>query len=599
VALPRILVVDDSEAVRETLSIVLGTRAEVRELSPNDCTANFPIPDANPELLIVNGDTAPEVLLRAIARSDRPVVWLRANPALGPPIVQPLRSSVVLPRQFDAHQLNAHVEELLRQPTAAPPRLVTDKLVFPYLPQEAADVAREAASNNLPVLICGEPGTGRSRVAAALHACSPAARFVTLAPPNCTQAAVRRAAEGAQSLTLFVDEIAAITAGAEEVLLELAETHGLMTDHGWLEVRLITATASSLSELASGGLSRDLYYRLSVLPITLPPLRDRPEDIPALAKAIAGDLCSTLGCRPVAFTPRAMQRLSRYLWFGNTAELETVLARTIALVHKEVLDVGDLLFGYGRLTPASPAMTPQVEPASPPLATAAVDLIINELAHEFKNPLVTIKTFAQHLDRLIDEEGGDDQLVRLTGEAVDRMDRALENLLQFTRFEEPAARHLALGALLGPVLAELGPLLSERQLVLDYRPVHAGKMVAVDPEQVSYALLNLLRALIRGLRDGAALTVSCGEAGLITVGLPARDGDLIAKLRNLLSARAPHEDLALPLGITLARSLILRNGGHFDLDDTSTGSSVTIRLPVAAEMGGATREHGTTSNFDR
>ena len=597
-ALPRIFVVDDSEAVRETLSIVLGNDADVREVALDGCTSTFPIPDANPALLIADGDAAPEVLLHAIAQSDCPVIWLRADPAQGPPVAQRLRSPVVLPRLFDAHQLGAHVRRLLRQPPTPAPRRAADKLLFPYLPHEAAVVAREAMGNRLPILICGEAGTGRTRVAAALHAGSPASHLIVLSPSNCTHAALRESAHGAHHVTLLVDDIAGATADAQEVLLELAEAQGLMTSEGWLQVRLITATALSPSALASSGLSRDLYYRLSVLPITLPALRDRPEDIPALAKAVSADLCSTLGCQPVAFTPRAMQRLTRYLWFGNTAELETVLARTIALTHKEVLDVGDLLFGYGRLTPATPSGAHAVELA-PPLATSAVDLIINELAHEFKNPLVTIKTFAQHLDRLIDEEGGDEELVKLTGEAVDRMDRALENLLQFTRFEEPVPQRLALGALLGPVLAELGPLLSERQLVLDYRPLHAATMVAVDREQVSYALQNLLRALIRGMRDGAALGVSCGEAGLVSIGLPVSDGDLVAKLRTLLASRGGQEDSALPLGIALARSLILRNGGRFDIEDTSTGSSVTIRLPVAAEMGRGIREHGTTSDSDR
>ncbi|HVN86575.1 MAG TPA: sigma 54-interacting transcriptional regulator [Candidatus Binatia bacterium] len=603
-ALPRIFVIDESEAVRETLSVVLGNLGEVRELAPNDCRPTFPLPDADPQLLIVDAESAPGPLLQAISRNVCPVVWLRSDPRLGAPVASAFQPSVVLARQFDAHALRGEVEQLLRRRHAPPqpPARLSETLAFPYLTHEAATVAHEATTNHLPVLICGEPGTGRARVAAALPGVVAGTRFVAMSPQNCTREAVQQLAQGGPHVTLFVDDVGTAAATAQDVLLDLAEAGGLSTVDGWLDVRLITATPLSLSGLATGGqLSRELFYRLSVLPITLPPLRDRSEDIPALAKALAADLCSALGCPPVAFTPRAMQRLRRYLWFGNTAELEAVLARSISLAHKEVLDVDDLLFGFGRLTPQPTAAPKVAEPAAAPLATSAVDLIIGELAHEFKNPLVTIKTFAQHLDRLLDEESGNGQLARLTGEAVDRMDRALENLLQFTRFETPVARSVALGALIGPVLAELGPLLSERRLVLDYRPSHAGLPVAVDPEQIAYALTNLLRALIRGLHDGASIGVSCLEGGTLSITLPATEGDLIAKLRTLLSDRytAAESEPVLPLGVALARSLIIRNGGRFDLREGTAGSTVSVGLPVAAELGRVTREHGTTTNSDR
>jgi two-component system, NtrC family, response regulator HydG len=600
VALPRIFVIDDSEAVRETLSIVLGNVGDVRALSFAECTESFPIPDANPHLVVANGDNVPPQLLRAISRFIGPVIWLRGDPAQGPPLPITYGSSLVAPYRFDAHALIDLVHQSLRRPPPRQPTHTGNKLAYPYLTQEASMIAREARASRLPVMIVGEPGTGRARVAASLHADDSTSRFIAMAPQSCTRTALEELSTGGWRVSLFVDDVAAITCETQALLLEIAETGGLAAPKGWLDIRLITATATDLGTLTqSGVIPRELAYRLSVLPIQLTPLRDRAPDIPPLVRAVAADLCSALGCQPVAFTPRAMERLTRYLWFGNTAELETVLARTIALVHKEVLDAGDLLFGYGRLMPSEQKPQSTREVASPTLATTAVDLIINELAHEFKNPLVTIKTFAQHLDRLLEEEGGRDQLLRLTGEAVDRMDRALENLLQFTRFQEPAVERVPLGALLGPLLADLGSELTEHRLVLDYRPPPTGLIVSVDPVQLSYALDNLLRTLIRSVADGQSISVVCSEPATVTFHLPSGNGYVVAKLRRMLSPRSKSEESPLPLGLALARSLITRNDGQFDVEEDAAGLTIRVELPIGEEMGRGSGKYGATTGSDR
>ena len=603
VALPRIFVVDDSEAVRETLAIVLGTTHEIHQLSPSDCSASFPVPSGNPDLLIADAESASPTFLRAIKQAGCPVIWLRKAQARNPPTQDVVGPSVVVDFPFDGHALIGHARRLLTQPSRRQPATLHNPLAYPYLTEEAALIANQATTNRLPVLIRGESGTGRSRVAAAIHAAGSSSRFVATSPNGFTPESLEELARVSDDVTVLVDDVGSASAQTQTFLLQIADLGGLRTAHGWLGVRLMSATAADLAAAAHAGtFGQELYYRLSVLPITLPPLRDRPQDIPALARAIASEICSTLGVVPISFTPRAMQRLTRYLWFGNTAELETVLARTISLVHKEVIDLEDLLFGYGRVTSA-PASPPTVAasrgPAPAPLASSTVDLIINELAHEFKNPLVTIKTFAQHLDHLLEEEGGHDQLLRLTGEAVDRMDRALENLLQFTRFQEPAPQSVALGTLLGPVLADLGPLLSERRLVLDYRPPPSGATVTVDVEQVAYAVDNLLRTLIRNLPDGEALSVHCGEPGVVVLRLPGNGGRGLSRLASLLPSRGPGEEPPLPLGLALARNLIRRNGGELEVQEGAAGPAITVQLPCDQGTRKVPAKDGTTTSADR
>src|SRR5262249_51350438 len=159
-------------------------------------------------------------------------------------------------------------------------------------------------------------------------------------------------------------------------LREFLDCGGFHSATGWHRVRLIVATAHSIDDLARGrGLDKELFYRLSVLPITLTTLRERAQDIPVLATQITGDLARAISAEPPTLTDRAIDRLPRYLWFGNLAELETVLTRTVALQRGGLIDAEDLLFGYGRIVPherdEGAAAAPEI--AREPAANAAVD----------------------------------------------------------------------------------------------------------------------------------------------------------------------------------------------------------------------------------
>ena len=341
---------------------------------------------------------------------------------------------------------------------------------------------------------------------------------------------------------------------------------------------------------SASALDKDLFYRLSIFPVRLLPLRERAGDIPALAQHVATQVARSLSLEPVTFTPRAIERLARYYWFGNLAELETVLTRTLALTDHRPLDVGDLLFGFGRLLPQAAGGAAVATPRRSNSATSpeAVGLIINELAHEFKNPMVTIKTIAQHLERLLGDETGREQVARLTGEAVNRMDRALENLLQFTRFRAPSPTDTTLNALLAPCLTDLTPTLAERRVLLNYRPPDPLP-VFVDAAQVAYAFENLLRAVIRDLPEGKTLSVH--PVGAETVGVtfefPSPGHPVGSQLSTLLDQEA--DEATLPLGLVFAKSLIERNGGRIDIRNDAEIAAVTVWLPcgegIAPENG--------------
>jgi len=595
---PRVCVIDDSPAIRETIAIVLGAEYRVDCLTPDDCVHN-PAALAQADLLIVADDVLRTHGVAALP-PNRPILWLQRRSTTPPSVSGP---AAALNRTFTPEDLRAHVRDLLTQRTQPPAALVTSTLIdYPMLPQEAARLARRAAATHLPVLICGEPGTGKARLARAIHALSPDSRFLALAAAGCSRGLLQQAAAIAPGdLTVFVGDVDAAPGEVQQLLLELLDCGGLRSEHGWHSVRLICATADAADTLARAAkFDKGLYYRLSVFPITLPPLRDRPQDIRPLAAHLVAELARLLASAPLSLTERALDRLANYLWFGNLAEFETVLTRTAALATSRVIDAGDLLFGYGRIIPhAPPARAEPRGAAAPELASEAestetVDLIINELAHEFKNPMVTIKTVAQYWERLVGDEAGREQMARLTGDAVDRMDRALENMLQFTRFGSPAPQTASVNALLAPCLTALAPTLTERRLILDYRPPES-LLARVDAAQITYAFENLLRVITRELPEGHTLWVhAVATSPAITFAVSGGHRPL-GKLVQFLD-HPDETETALPLGFVFAKTLIERNGGRMEIEQTTDTFAVTVWLPVTREESAV--GNGKTANLD-
>ncbi len=589
---PRVCVIDSSPTVRETIAIVLGADHRVSCLSGPEYLRDPSSHDA--DLFIVADDALPGGSVQLLPRG-RPVLWLHTHAGTLPSTTG---RRVSLPRSFSPEDLRTTVQALLADPAAARPSFDSwAGLEYPILPAEVARLARRAIATGLPVLICGAPGTGKARLARAIHAASHLGRFVHLADSTYSRHALEQAGSiGLGNLTVFVHDVSAVSAEGQQLLLELLDCGGFTSSAGWHSVRVICGTSLSFSDLARApGLDRDVFYRLSVLPLTLPLLRDRVTDIPALVTHIAADIARALETEPVTFTPRALERLTHYLWFGNLAELETVLTRSVALAQSTSIDADDLLFGYGRIAPPQrDALVATAPRSSTPEAgtSASVDLIINELAHEFKNPMVTIKTIAQHMERLLADAEGRQDVARLTGEAVDRMDRVLENLLQFTRFRTPARQDVALASLLAPCLSNLAPKLSENRVTLDYRPPNSHAAF-VDAAQVEYALDNLLHVIARDLHEGQTLSIHpSGSTSALAFEYPSSGHSFAGTLSQMLDDTG-HDGDAVPLGLVLAKTLIERNGGHVEMRSSAAAVSVTVWLPSREEM--ATGNGKTTS----
>jgi DNA-binding NtrC family response regulator len=225
------------------------------------------------------------------------------------------------------------------------------------------------ASTSSTVLITGETGTGKELAARAIHHNSArrTARFVALncsaIPETLLEAElfghVRGAFTGAVGTrqgrleqshkgTLFLDEVGTMSPALQAKLLRVLQEREFerVGDSNTIkiDVRVIAATHSDLGRMVSAGTFReDLYYRLNVLPVQLPPLRDRREDIPLLAQHFLQRFAADTGRAGLSVSQEAMRRLMAYRWPGNVRQLENTLERAVAFSQgRTVLDVGDL-----------------------------------------------------------------------------------------------------------------------------------------------------------------------------------------------------------------------------------------------------------------
>jgi two-component system response regulator GlrR len=222
------------------------------------------------------------------------------------------------------------------------------------------------------VMITGETGTGKELFARAIHYLGPRSEKAFI-PVNCGAMPVelmenelfghvKGAYTGAESAqngliheadggTLFLDEIDCLSSLAQMKLLrfiqekEYRQLGSAKTRHS--DVRIISATNLDAERaVVEGGLRRDLFYRLSIIPLTLPPLRDRREDIPLLAGHFLEMSSSEVGKEGMEFSPEVLQKLAAYEWPGNVRELENIIERVVVLTNHPIIYAEDIILPH-------------------------------------------------------------------------------------------------------------------------------------------------------------------------------------------------------------------------------------------------------------
>ena len=267
-----------------------------------------------------------------------------------------------------------------------------------------AELIDRAAPTQASVLICGESGTGKEMVANAIHQVSPRreAAFVAIncaalpdqlleselfghEPQAFTGATKRKPGlmEIADGGTLFLDEIGEAPLGIQVKLLRVLQKPEFRRIGGTrdikVDVRIIAATNKDLTKaVAQGAFREDLYYRLNVIPITTPPLRAHPEDIPLLVRHFLAVFGRKANKPALTVAPAAMQALQRNEWRGNVRELENVLERVVAFAPGTEITLDDVAQWMG----APSRGNEQKVPADIPSEGLDLESLINGIERE-------------------------------------------------------------------------------------------------------------------------------------------------------------------------------------------------------------------------
>jgi two-component system response regulator PilR (NtrC family) len=371
---PRILVVDDERSMRELLAIVLRREGYEVLLAENGRSA-IEMLEREPVDLLISDIKMPDLsgvdVLRAAKRVDQDILGIMITAfASTETAVEAMRLGACdyLSKPFDVDLLKMKVREKienrqLRQENVLLKRTLGLSHHFANIigrspaMLDVFKMIETVARTNSTILLTGESGTGKGLVAQAVHFHS-LRRDKPMVSLNCgampealleselfghmrgaftsADANKKGLLELAEKGTIFLDEIGEMSAVMQVKLLRVLQERKFRRVGGLEEltadIRVIAATNQNLSKaVAEGRFREDLYYRINVIPISLPPLRERREDIPLIAEHFLTKYTEQMGKSVAGVSRDAMDLLMRYDWPGNIRELENVIERAIAL----------------------------------------------------------------------------------------------------------------------------------------------------------------------------------------------------------------------------------------------------------------------------
>ncbi len=372
----RVLVVDDEPDLRELLTLTLekmgvetaevGDLAGARRALVSDhfglVLTDMHLPDGNGldfvHWMQEQAPNVPVAMITAYGTMDIAVDALKAG------------AFDFIAKPVDLVRLRALVRDALALDStesadeSAASQLLGDSQQMHDLRAAITRMARSQA----PVLITGESGTGKELAARLIHSSGPRAPH-PFVPVNCgaiptelmeselfghkkgsftgahaDRPGLIRSAEGG---TLFLDEIGELPLPMQVKLLRVIQERRVRavgaTDEIPVDVRFVSATHRDLTQaLTDGRFREDLYYRINVIDLHVPPLRERRSDVGPLAEALLARMCSAAGTPPKTLTPEAIALLEQHDFPGNVRELENVLERSFALTEGNTIDAGDI-----------------------------------------------------------------------------------------------------------------------------------------------------------------------------------------------------------------------------------------------------------------
>ncbi len=383
-----ILIVDDELSIRKTLSMLLRAEGHAALEADGLESAAAALERNQVDLVVLDlrlGDASGMSLLAQIAASANPAesIVMTAYASIETAVeamrlgaydylTKPINPDELMLRINKVLEKKSLREEVtrLREKLSGRDQLSQIVAGSPAM-QGIIELVERIRNQDIPVLITGETGTGKEVIARAIHATSRRSRGPFIAVNCCAlpeelldselfghvkgaftgaTANMRGLFQRAHGGTLFLDEIGDISQRLQAKLLRVLQEGEVRPVGGESEVkvdvRVVVATNRDLDALvAEGSFRSDLLFRLNVLPIALPPLRERREDIALLVDHFLAQLRKSRGRSDLSLTAAAREMLLGYDWPGNVRQLENIIARSFALHTEPVLDAGDIALG--------------------------------------------------------------------------------------------------------------------------------------------------------------------------------------------------------------------------------------------------------------
>lgn len=477
------------------------------------------------------------------------------------------------------------------------------------IPGEDRERILKFASSGLPVFLLGEEGTGKGEVAKALHLLGPwkNSPFLHFSCRGlASEKFVRKLSLWGKdrepgenvSLTLYLEDAEYLEEDLQALLLDLLtdqKVHWPGLEEVSFDAQVISSSSSSLAEAVSAKKFReDLFHTLETLSIHLPPLRDRKEEIPRLAQEILQER-DPEGKGAKAFSPEALQALQEYDWPGNLPELESLVLRSAALRDGNLLGFEDLVFSPSR-GPRGQKTPPRGEKES------WFDATIPTLAHEMKNPLVAISTFAHLLPEKYDDPEFREEFSRLVNHDVRRINEVLENLLEFAQLSDPRSSLHDLNLILAEALRqqEKDPRPPAKEVQTDLE--NSLPLILFDKSHLGFVLRNLLENAFSRLNPQGSLHLSTRFSREEERGGAEESVDLVlwynmpeGALRNFSGGAGVEAEMdfqSLNMALLLIRKIMVRNGGRMQvLQEEDGGMSIRLQFPAGKRMEGSSREN--------
>jgi two-component system nitrogen regulation response regulator NtrX len=379
---PRILVIDDEAAIRDSLRMILEYEGYGFTGAASGQDGIALVQRDRPDLVLLDikmpGMDGMDVLRRLRALDEGlPVVMISGHGTTST-AVEAIKSGALdfLDKPLSSERVivtlqNALKQQELRQENRALKLAMEAKYEIVGESQALRSVlesVKRAAPTNATVMLLGESGVGKELVARTIHRNSPRAgqRFIQV---NCaaipeelieselfghekgsfTGATEKQVGkfEQADRGTIFLDEVADMSAKTQAKVLRVLQEQEVERLGSArtikVDVRVVAATNKNLEEMIQRGEFReDLYFRLNVIPILVPPLRERRSDIPLLVQHFARRMSDEHNMKPKRFDPRAMEALQRYRWRGNIRELRNTVERVLIMTPGDVVRIEDL-----------------------------------------------------------------------------------------------------------------------------------------------------------------------------------------------------------------------------------------------------------------